>query len=151
MDSLGEKLKQTRLDQSSTIDQVARDTMISKRYLVALEEEDFSAFPGETYLVGFLRNYAEYLGLDPTSLITLYRNMKLQEQPIPMEELIHGKKRISLLVIGLGIVGVAALAVGIYFLSQNLRNRSTVSEESETIAPPRETAEYVFSAETDTQ
>ncbi len=93
MDSFGDRLRESRESQSYTLDHIARDTRISKRYLQALEKEDFSVFPGETYLIGFLRNYTQYLGLDSDEFITLYRNIKIQEQPIPMDELIHGKTK----------------------------------------------------------
>ena len=39
-------------------------TKIRAKYIRALEEEDFTAIPGDAYIRGFLRTYAEYLGLD---------------------------------------------------------------------------------------
>ena len=92
MESLGEKLRVTREEKGISHDQVARETHITRQYIVALEEEDFSVFPGEPYLIGFLRNYAEYLGLDAEEMVNLYKNMQIQEQPIPMDELLHNKK-----------------------------------------------------------
>jgi cytoskeletal protein RodZ len=153
MESLGEKLKEARISQNTTVDQVARDTMISKRYIEALEEENFDAFPGETYLIGFLRNYAEYLDLDPNALITLYKNAKLQEQPIPMEELIHGKKKVPPVTIGLGAVAVVAvLAVGSYFIFQGIKGKQPEPAVQEGLpVSSGEDTEYFFTAETDTQ
>ena len=69
MESIGEKLRLARERNALTLDQVARETHVAKRFLKALEDEDFSVFPGETYAMGFLRNYAEYLGLDAEELI----------------------------------------------------------------------------------
>jgi len=152
MESLGEKLRSSRREQDYTIDQVARDTMISRRYLEALEAEDFSAFPGEAYLIGFLRNYAEYLGLDISALITLYRNMKLQEQPIPMEELIHGKKRVSPILIGAGALAAAAvLAVAVYFITRSIGGRESTLPAEAAAPVSQEPTEYVFDVETDTR
>ncbi len=153
MESLGEKLKEARISQNTTVDQVARDTMISKRYIEALEKENFDVFPGETYLIGFLRNYAEYLDLDPNALITLYKNTKLQEQPIPMEELIHGKKKVPPVIIGLGAVAViAVLTVGSYFIFQGVKGKQPepAVQEGLPVSSGEET-EYFFTAETDTQ
>ena len=84
MESLGNKLKTAREAKGLSYDTVSRDTNISSRYLEALEKEDFSGFPGEPYVLGFLRNYSEYLGLNPDELQSLYRSLKLQEQPIPV-------------------------------------------------------------------
>jgi cytoskeleton protein RodZ len=112
MESIGEKLKTTRESRGFSLEQVARDTNIARRYIGALESEDFSAFPGEPYLIGFLRNYAEYLGMDSEELVGLYRNMQLQEQPVPMEELLNQKAEIPpFLFILLGLLILAAGAV----------------------------------------
>ncbi|MDZ7792716.1 MAG: helix-turn-helix domain-containing protein [Spirochaetia bacterium] len=96
MESIGEKLKTAREEKGYSTDQVARDTNIARRFILAMEQEDFSAFPGDTYLLGFLRNYSDYLGLDSERLVNLYRNMQIQEQPVPMEELLQGKKTSAL-------------------------------------------------------
>lgn len=117
MESLGEKLKATREEKSLSVDQVARDTNIAKRYILALEEEAFSDFPGEPYLIGFLRNYSDYLGLDAEEVVGLYKNFKIQEQPVPMEELLERKRhksggaRIAVI-----IAAVVAVAVLVYLL-----------------------------------
>ncbi len=153
MDSFGDRLRESRETQSYTLDQIARDTRISKRYLQAFEKEDFSVFPGETYLVGFLRNYTQYLGLDSDEFISLYRNIKIQEQPIPMDELIHGKTKTppAYLIAGIA-VGVVAIVVGGFFLFRALRGRfpqEIVEEESQTTEKGK--AEFVFDGETETR
>jgi len=111
MESLGQKLKEARETHHYSLEQVSRDTHISKQYLRALEEEDFSSIPGETYVIGFLRNYAEYLALNPEEMVTLYKNMKIQEQPLPMTELLekHPQRPRSL---GLLLVLVAIVILG---------------------------------------
>jgi cytoskeleton protein RodZ len=63
MTAIGEQLRAAREARGLSLDQVADDTNIAKRYLSAMEEENFSVFPGDPYIIGFLRNYAEYLGL----------------------------------------------------------------------------------------
>ncbi|HOE08283.1 MAG TPA: helix-turn-helix transcriptional regulator [Treponemataceae bacterium] len=83
MESFGDTLRQTRERQGFDIDKVARDTSISREYIEALEFENTEAFPGEPYLVGFLRNYSDYLGIDAEHMIQLYRAKKIQEAPIP--------------------------------------------------------------------
>jgi cytoskeleton protein RodZ len=63
MQSLGEILSSARNEKGYSVDQVAHDTNISKNYLQYLENEEFDQFPAEAYLIGFLRNYSDYLGL----------------------------------------------------------------------------------------
>jgi cytoskeletal protein RodZ len=93
MKSIGEKLRTNREERGYSIEQVARDTHIAKRYLEALEEESFTTLPGESYLLGFLRNYSNYLGLDENEMVALYKNMQLQEKPSPVEELLLPKPK----------------------------------------------------------
>ncbi len=64
MFEIGNSLREARLRQGIDYPQVEADTMIRGKYLQALEEERFEVLPGETYVKGFLRTYADYLGLD---------------------------------------------------------------------------------------
>jgi cytoskeleton protein RodZ len=125
MESIGDKLRLAREQHTYTLDQVARDTHVARRFLQALEEEDFSAFPGETYAMGFLRTYAEYLGLDADELIGLFRNLQIQEQPLPMNELLDTRRHIPprLLYLG-GGAAVVVLAIVALVLWQVLSPRS---------------------------
>jgi cytoskeleton protein RodZ len=61
---IGNSLREARLRQGYELPRVEADTKIRAKYLRALEEEKFDVLPGETYVKGFLRTYAEYLGLD---------------------------------------------------------------------------------------
>ena len=116
MESIGDRLKKVREEKGYSIEQVSRETNIARKYLRALEDEDYSVFPGETYLLGFLRNYSEYLGLDSDEVITSYKNMKLQEQPAPIEELLEqpGRKGGSVVLVVL-IIAVLAAGAGAFY------------------------------------
>lgn len=98
MESIGTVLKEAREAKDYSIEQVARDTNIARSYLEALEREDASMFPGETYFIGFLRNYADFLGLNPEELIGTFKNLQIQEQPPPMEKLLERPRRPRLLI-----------------------------------------------------
>ena len=117
MERYGEILKNAREEQGIDINQVERDTTISKEYIEALENEDASAFPGEPYLVGFLRNYSEYLGLESKYLISLYRGKMIQEAPIP-ENLLKPEKPAflkPLIIFICSVVVVACVAITLIF------------------------------------
>ena len=64
MFEIGSSLREARLRKSLDFPEIESDTKIRGKYLQALEEERFDLLPGESYIKGFLRNYAEYLGLD---------------------------------------------------------------------------------------
>ncbi len=119
MESLGEKLRIAREKKGYTYDQVGRDTNIARRYLEALEAENFSQFPGEPYLLGFLRNYGDYLGLDSQELIALYRSIKIQEQPVPVEQLLKDPRRFPVApVVGAAVLVAVLVAGAVLFLNR---------------------------------
>jgi len=61
---IGASLKEARLRQGLDFPEIETGTKIRGKYLNALEEERFDVLPAEAYIKGFLRTYAEYLGLD---------------------------------------------------------------------------------------
>jgi transcriptional regulator with XRE-family HTH domain len=128
VESLGEKLKTAREEKGFSLDDAGKDTKISIRYLEALEKEDFSGFPGEAYITGFLRNYGTYLDLDVQELLSLYYALKIQEQPIP-EQLLRKTPQILPKIIlgvllGLIIAGAGGRAV-FYFINRPRETRVT--------------------------
>ena len=69
MQTIGQKLKQSREAQDLTLEKASEATRIRAPYLQALEADDLSAMPSPVQARGFLRNYAEYLGLDLDQLL----------------------------------------------------------------------------------
>ena len=73
----GSLLRRLRESAEATLDDVADITKISKRYLSALEENDFDTLPAFVYVRGFVSEYARALGLDARmvtqSYMSLYR------------------------------------------------------------------------------
>jgi len=112
---IGEQLRAARERKGLSLDRVADETNIAKRYLTGLETEDFSVFPGDPYVIGFLRNYAEYLGLSSDELVNAYKNIKIQEQPMPIQELIpkRGPSKLAIGAIAIGAVAVVAIILAI--------------------------------------
>ncbi len=72
MTPLGETLQRARLARGVTLEEAERTTRISRRYLEALENENFGLLPAPVYARGFLRTYARYLGLEPSDLLPLF-------------------------------------------------------------------------------
>lgn len=119
MDKIGSLLTETRIKNELELDQVARETNIAKRYLEALENGDYEVFPAEPYIVGFLRNYCEYLGLDPDETINIYKQVKIQETSLPPDALLQ-KRSFSFskpLIIGLAILAAIVLTVTLSFFA----------------------------------
>ena len=74
MGKIGDIFREARLGKGLTLEQAADETNISKRFLQGIESDDFSGFPGEVYTLGFIRNYAEFIGLDASAMVELYRS-----------------------------------------------------------------------------
>ncbi|MCF8564823.1 DUF4115 domain-containing protein [Alicyclobacillus tolerans] len=72
MHELGRQLREKRLQLGIDLDTVQEKTKIRKRYLKALEEGNWDVIPGEVYARGFVRSYAEFLGLDGQELLRLF-------------------------------------------------------------------------------
>lgn len=76
MAELGQLLRQTRESKGLTLADVERVTRIRLSYLEALEAEDFDSLPGSVYVRGFLRNYANFLGLKAEEVLALYAKLQ---------------------------------------------------------------------------
>lgn len=73
MDEIGQKLRDARLEKGYTIDDLQQITKIQKRYLLAIEEGNFDALPGDFYVRAFIKQYASVVGLDPDALMEQYQ------------------------------------------------------------------------------
>jgi cytoskeletal protein RodZ len=113
MESFGKILEEAREKKELSYENVEAETKILKRYLEALESEQLDVFSGETYILGFLRNYSDYLGCDTDHIINLYHAKILQETPIP-EGLLKIKKS-AVFVVSMVILGLVVIA-GLVFL-----------------------------------
>jgi len=82
MKTAGSILKETRKEKEISLDHVAEETKIRKEYLLALEKDDYPRLPAITTVKGFLRNYAQYLNLDPEKIVAVFKRdcQRSQEQ-----------------------------------------------------------------------
>jgi cytoskeleton protein RodZ len=81
---IGNSLREARLRQQLDFPELEQATKIRSRYLRALEDEEFDVLPAETYVKGFLRSYAEYLGLDGQLYVDEYNSRYVvgEEEPV---------------------------------------------------------------------
>jgi len=129
MESPGEKLRTARKEKELTIQQVSREINITSTYLEALEAENFAVFPGEPYLIGFLKNYSAYLDLDVQKMISLYKALRIQEQSVPIENLLKSPPKFPNFIIPVTVI-LIFLAVGggiIFSFLKNKREESVLT------------------------
>jgi len=87
LNGIGEKLRDARETRKLTYKEVSKNTNMTSKYIEALENEEFEKFPGETYVIGFLRTYAEFLKLNADEIIQSYKGYKIGESATPLAEL----------------------------------------------------------------
>jgi cytoskeleton protein RodZ len=116
---IGNSLREARLRQSLDFPEIEQATKIRAKYLRALEDEQFEVLPAQTYVKGFLRSYAEYLGLDGQLYVDEYNSRFVvgeEESPArprrsaPPARGVHVQSRVVLLTL-LGIATVTALVI----------------------------------------
>ncbi|MBN1898130.1 MAG: helix-turn-helix domain-containing protein [Spirochaetes bacterium] len=78
MASVGNILKKEREKRKLSLNDISEETKIGINYLKAIESDDYTIFPGETYIIGFIRNYARALGLVPSEVVSQYKSMKIE-------------------------------------------------------------------------
>ena len=98
MKDIGNFLRERREASGISLIEVEKDLKIRKKYLQALEEGNIDAIPGKTYLIGYLRNYSKYLGIDDENIIQIiqtYKNLEKQKTDLKetKEEKIYLKRK----------------------------------------------------------
>ena len=71
--SVGEILRRSRIHYSLSLADVERELHIKPPQIEAIEGDHFERLPGKVYAVGFIRSYAEYLGLDADKMVRLFK------------------------------------------------------------------------------
>lgn len=73
MKTVGDLFKTARQKRQLSLDQIASYTKISKKYLIAIEDNDFRQLPSAAFSKGFLHTYASIVGLDPKTVLAIFR------------------------------------------------------------------------------
>ena len=82
MQELGNIFKTARTKKKVTSSQAAAATRMKVQHIEALERGDFSRMAAPMYAKGFIKIYADYLGLDPTPLIKMYMDHLAPSEPV---------------------------------------------------------------------
>lgn len=139
---IGRVLEQARRDRGLSLEEAERATKIRKRYLVGLEEDDYTVLPDAVYAQGFLKTYANFLGLDGAELSQELRTRRKPrrerglnyapprksdfERPILNPGGVSGAEkrkisRVTLVTIAVAVLVIAALIGALYYVGLNVR------------------------------
>lgn len=139
MTELGNRLKEARISNGLSLEDLQSITKIQKRYLVGIEEGNFSAMPGNFYVRAFIKQYAEAVHLNPDEIFETYKDeIPSTNHEVLPEQLsrVNTRKTFSeqnskvfdvlpKILIAVVAIGVAALIY--YFLQQNAGKSSNPS------------------------
>lgn len=73
MKTVGEILKTRRNESQLSLEAVEEEIRIRKKFLEAIENDDWQRLPSLTYARGFIKNYSEWLGLDTAYILSIFR------------------------------------------------------------------------------
>lgn len=129
--TVGQLLKEKRLEKKLTLDQVEKTTRIRAKFLEWIENNDFSKVGSPTVLKGFIRNYASHVGVDVDQIMAFYRRQSDDSTPNPgsfrARQIFHSPLRITPTLFAFVSIG-ALLLIFIGFLVLQFLNF--------TMAPP---------------
>jgi len=80
-DGIGSELRAARMRNRLDLDAVSVKLRINAAYLLAIEEGRFADLPGDVYVYGFLRTYAQHLGIDAEAVIQQYKTEAANPKP----------------------------------------------------------------------
>ncbi|MFQ6019962.1 MAG: helix-turn-helix domain-containing protein [Dehalococcoidia bacterium] len=130
--SLGETLQSARSSRGVTLEDAERATRIPRKYLEALEREEYGIMPAPVYARGFLRSYAGYLGLDPGELLPFFPVGHVGEPQLePLPKVKQARPWSMSAFAAVAVVALLVLAVvGIYGLGQDSGDSSVLGSQS---------------------
>lgn len=132
---LGEELREARMALGVSVADMAERIRIRRVYLIALEEGRLKELPGQAYVVGFLRNYANALGLNTDEVLRRFREVSV---PTGKADLVFPEPVPSRGVpAGAVILAGAVLAVAAYVGWYNFSGGTTRVVDAVPPLPPR--------------
>jgi cytoskeletal protein RodZ len=120
--TIGEILRSEREKKGLSVKEIEIATSIRTVYITAIEEGNYDIIPGEVYLKGFIRNYANFLGLDGQQIVDLYRQSQnpttvaeemnkmdapLKEKPMKKPNTTHSSKWLAIGAVAICVAGGA--------------------------------------------
>jgi hypothetical protein len=112
MFEIGNSLREARVRQGLELPQVELATKIRAKYLRALEDEQFEVLPSGTYIKGFMRSYAEFLGLDGQLYVDEYNSRHVVDSfddTSQRRPRVRPERSIERKVVLLALAGIAAV------------------------------------------
>lgn len=130
MSDFSASFKRAREARGISLDEVAKATRISTRFLQAIENEEFELLPGGVFNRGFIRAFASEVGLDPENAVAEYEHLAERGEPEPfvrvsLKDRNKGGRR---LYVGIAVALVALIILFYAFTQESTNPRVAVDE-----------------------
>lgn len=115
--SVGKELKQKRLDDNISLDEVSKQLKIRKSYIKNIENGDVENMPFEAYLIGYVRHYSDFLGLNSDEFIQQIKSSEINIKSVGSTDIITDEEflpSISLIAITIALTIISFLFVVYY-------------------------------------
>ncbi|MGI5861761.1 MAG: helix-turn-helix domain-containing protein [Myxococcales bacterium] len=109
-ESFGRYLARERELRGMSLEQIAEQTRIGTSNLRALEQDDVSRLPARVFVLGYIRAYAQAIGLNPDEAVLRYEEMMQKSQPATDEDEARRPRRRRLVALLVVVVLLAAVA-----------------------------------------
>lgn len=175
--NLGETLRDARLSENISLDELQQITKIQKRYLQAIEENDYGQIPSEFYVRRFLKQYADAVKLDSRYILAVYDGKDQILPTYPKVEEIESQRTnkykekkvrrrliatMPMIILGLVALAIVVIVGYVSYLDNNdqpildassvevERNSSSSTSETESSSSTEETTEASTSESVET-
>lgn len=145
--TIGEKLREARLSKGISLDELQQITKIQKRYLIAIEEDNFDLLPGTFYVRAFIRQFASAVGLNGDRLVDQFDGKDDPEVTRPKRQVpeeVHGSRKALheeekatssrvmnfLPIILLSVIACVIVGVVVYMTWQDRQEAPIISQSS---------------------
>jgi hypothetical protein len=147
---IGNSLREARVRRGVEFAQAELGTKIRGKYLRALEEEHFEVLPAQTYVKGFLRTYAEYLGLDGQLYVDEYNSRFVagdeQEPHIVRRSAARPQRRNRRIETNVVLVALALILIITVVVISAWKTSGSSPHVAKQAAPPTQTRAHVTAA-----
>jgi len=154
VEDVGTQLRNQREKLGYSLQQAAQHTCIRKTYLESIENNQFSALPGQAYVTGFIKSYSLYLGVDNRPLLAQLEENGLTDGPPslkPISVVKHQSKRFSKSSYGagwrsfaFGLIAVLLIAGVTYLFAPMFQSKAPSEVASKIILSEKEPAQEVI-------
>jgi cytoskeleton protein RodZ len=118
--NVGQTLREARVAKDLTVDQIATELRIEARQLAALEDNRFEQIGPVVFIKGYIRQYAQRLGLDPRVLMDIYgRQTNIEEVQVrPSKPIkLRDERQITVWIVAVLVLLLIAVGLGVWWLN----------------------------------